>query len=140
MTAAVKTRLDKAVANKRITSAQEQKILERVSAGIKDLINATPPAKGQFPRMGHPASGITASAAVCGRRAAVPPSPAPRAARCVPGGAAARGPDCLNSRPASSADKLTPLSSSSHGFLIDGCCTGEAPENEIPRPLGSKPK
>ena len=53
MTAAVKTRLDKAVANKRITSAQEQKILERVSAGIKDLVNATPPAKGQFPRMGH---------------------------------------------------------------------------------------
>ena len=57
LTAAVKTRLDKAVANKRITAAQEQKILSRVSAGIKDLINATPPATGKLPRMGHPGFG-----------------------------------------------------------------------------------
>jgi hypothetical protein len=28
-----------------------------VSAGIKDLINATPPAKGKLPRMGHPGFG-----------------------------------------------------------------------------------
>jgi hypothetical protein len=53
LTAAVKQRLDKAVANNRITAAQEQKILGLVSAGIKDLINATPPARGALPRMGH---------------------------------------------------------------------------------------
>jgi transposase-like protein len=53
LTAAVKTRLDKAVANKRITSAQEQQILSRASAEIKDLISATPPPRGKLPRMGH---------------------------------------------------------------------------------------
>ena len=53
LTDAAKTRLDKAVANKRITADQEQKILSRLSGAIKDLVNATPPAKGQFPRMGH---------------------------------------------------------------------------------------
>ena len=35
ITAAVKTRLDKAVANKRLTAAQEQKILSGLSAGIE---------------------------------------------------------------------------------------------------------
>jgi hypothetical protein len=60
LTAAVKLRLDKAVAHKRITSAQEQKIMTRLSAGIKDLINASPPAKGQLPRLGHRAFGYHA--------------------------------------------------------------------------------
>jgi hypothetical protein len=47
ITAAIKTRLDKAVANKRITAAQEQKILSRLAQGADDLINRTPPKPGQ---------------------------------------------------------------------------------------------
>ena len=48
LTAAVNNRLDKLVANKRITAAREQMILSRVSARIKDLINVTPPAEGKL--------------------------------------------------------------------------------------------
>jgi hypothetical protein len=43
ITAAIKARLDKAVANKRLTATQEKKLLSRLSAGIDDLVNATPP-------------------------------------------------------------------------------------------------
>ena len=47
ITAAIKTRLDKAVAHKRITAAQEQKILTALSKGVDDLVNGTPPKPGQ---------------------------------------------------------------------------------------------
>ena len=43
ITAAAKTRLDKAVANKNLTAAQEQKILTQLSARMNDLVNNTPP-------------------------------------------------------------------------------------------------
>lgn len=43
MTASVKARLDKAVANKRITAAQEQRMLKGLTAGIDDMVNNTPP-------------------------------------------------------------------------------------------------
>jgi hypothetical protein len=49
ITAAIKARLDKAVTNKRITAAQEQKILSAISKGLGDLINRTPPKPGQLP-------------------------------------------------------------------------------------------
>ncbi|MGZ4254223.1 MAG: hypothetical protein ACXVR2_13325 [Solirubrobacteraceae bacterium] len=52
ITASVKTRLDKAVANKRITAAQEQKILKAMSAGIDDMVNNTPPKGARFARPG----------------------------------------------------------------------------------------
>lgn len=52
ITAAIKTRLDKAVANKRITAAQEQKILTGLSKRLDPLINATPPKPGQGPGFG----------------------------------------------------------------------------------------
>ena len=48
MTAAIKTRLDKAVANKRITAAQEQKMLKALSAGIDDAVNSAPPKGARF--------------------------------------------------------------------------------------------
>ena len=41
MTAAVKTRLDKAVAAKTITSAQEQQFLSRLSAMLNAIVNRT---------------------------------------------------------------------------------------------------
>jgi len=55
ITDAVKTRLDKAVANKRLTPAQEQKLLKALSAGIDDVVNNTPPKLGRFggPRFGY---------------------------------------------------------------------------------------
>jgi hypothetical protein len=43
ITAAAKTRLDKAVANKRITAAQEQQLLKGLSANLDDLVNNAPP-------------------------------------------------------------------------------------------------
>jgi hypothetical protein len=46
ITDAVKGKLDKAVANKRITTAQEQKILSSLSSRIDDVVNATPPKGG----------------------------------------------------------------------------------------------
>jgi hypothetical protein len=54
ITASVKARLDKAVANKRITSAQEQKLLKALSTGIDAMVNNTLP-KG--PRFGGPGPG-----------------------------------------------------------------------------------
>jgi hypothetical protein len=55
ITDAVKTRLDKAVANKRITAAQEQKLLKALSSGIDDVVTNTPPKLGRFggPRFGY---------------------------------------------------------------------------------------
>ena len=50
ITAAVKTRLDKAVADKRITADQEQKLLKAMSAGIDDIVKGTPPAGLRFAR------------------------------------------------------------------------------------------
>ena len=44
VTAAIKSRLDRAVAAKRITKAQEQKLLAVLSSRLHDLINRTPPA------------------------------------------------------------------------------------------------
>lgn len=44
VTAAIKSRLDRAVAAKRITKAQEQKLLAMLSSRLRDLINGTPPA------------------------------------------------------------------------------------------------
>jgi hypothetical protein len=52
ITSAVKTRLDKAVANKRITASQEQQILNGLSARINDLVNGTPPPIERFARPG----------------------------------------------------------------------------------------
>jgi uncharacterized coiled-coil protein SlyX len=52
ITAAAKTRLDKAVANKRLTAAQEQQMLKALSAHITDLVNDTPPPIGRFARPG----------------------------------------------------------------------------------------
>src|SRR5439155_919693 len=48
ITAAAKTHLDKAVANKRITAAQEQLLLKALSARINHLVNNTPPKLGRF--------------------------------------------------------------------------------------------
>jgi hypothetical protein len=58
MTAALKKRLDTAVANKRITAAQEQQLLGRLSSRIGDLINGTLPKNGGpgpwlHPGLGH---------------------------------------------------------------------------------------
>ncbi|MBV9337869.1 MAG: hypothetical protein JO243_18445 [Solirubrobacterales bacterium] len=44
VTAAIKSRLDRAVAAKRITKGQEQKLLAVLSSRLHDLINGTPPA------------------------------------------------------------------------------------------------
>ncbi len=52
ISASVKARLDKAVANKRITAAQEQKILKAMSAGIDDMVNNTSPKGARFARPG----------------------------------------------------------------------------------------
>jgi hypothetical protein len=52
ITASIKARLDKAVANKRITADQEQKILKAMSAGIDDMVNNTPPKGARFARPG----------------------------------------------------------------------------------------
>jgi hypothetical protein len=59
LTSAIKARLDRAVANKRITAAQEQKLLSRLSGRIGDLINRTPPklGKGVHPGVGPRAFG-----------------------------------------------------------------------------------
>ena len=50
----MKARLDKAVAKKRITSAQEQKLLKALSTGIDAMVNIPAP-KG--PRFGGPGPG-----------------------------------------------------------------------------------
>jgi hypothetical protein len=80
ITAAFKTRLDKAVANKRITAAQEQKLLSRLSKRVGDLINATPPRPGQGPRgfgpRGFGYHGFRGGFARPGSFAPVPPPPA----------------------------------------------------------------
>ena len=73
MTAAAKTKLDKLVANKTITAAQEQKLLSRLSARIDEQVNA----KGFLPRRAFrrfPYGGIPAP-----KNAPVPPAyqPAP---------------------------------------------------------------
>lgn len=52
ITSAVKTRLDKAVANKRITAAEEQQMLRALSAHISDLVNGTPPKIARLARPG----------------------------------------------------------------------------------------
>jgi hypothetical protein len=59
LTSAIKARLDKAVANQRITAAQEQKLLSRLSGRIGDLINRTPPklGNGMHPGLGPRAFG-----------------------------------------------------------------------------------
>ena len=44
MTAAVKTRLDKLVAYKMLTAAQEQQVLSRLSARVANEVNAEGPA------------------------------------------------------------------------------------------------
>jgi hypothetical protein len=52
ITTAIKSRLDRAVAANRITKAQEQRLLARLSGSLRYLINATPPAFG--PRSQRP--------------------------------------------------------------------------------------
>ena len=54
ITASVKARLDKAVAKKRITSAQEQKLLKALSTGIDAMVNVPAP---RGPRFGGPGPG-----------------------------------------------------------------------------------
>jgi hypothetical protein len=53
ITAAAKAELDKAVANKRITSAQEQEALSRLAARIKNVVNGTGPRFGPRSWFGH---------------------------------------------------------------------------------------
>ncbi|MGZ4303296.1 MAG: hypothetical protein ACXVSL_00300 [Solirubrobacteraceae bacterium] len=48
ITDAVRTRLDKAVANKRITAAQEQQMLKALSARMNDLVTNAPPGPARF--------------------------------------------------------------------------------------------
>jgi hypothetical protein len=78
ITASVKARLDKAVANKRITSAQEQKLLMGLSTGIDAMVNGTPPIGPRFAR-----PGLGYQRAFKGRFARpgsfTPPAPAPGA-------------------------------------------------------------
>ena len=69
MTKAMKTRLDRVVANKMLTSAQEQKILSRLSAAVATIVNqkgapflrpglrfhkGAPPAPGAAPMQNMP--------------------------------------------------------------------------------------
>jgi hypothetical protein len=83
LTAALKQRLDKAVANKRITAAQEQKLLSRLSSRIGDLINRTlpqglGPGHGAFGYRFHDGSGRSGSfVPPAGGPAALPGTPAP---------------------------------------------------------------
>jgi hypothetical protein len=78
ITASIKARLDKAVANKRITSAQEQKLLMGLSTGIDAMVNGTPPIGPRFAR-----PGLGYQRAFKGRFARpgsfTPPAPAPGA-------------------------------------------------------------
>jgi hypothetical protein len=53
ITAAAKAELDKAVANKRITSAQEQKALSRLAARIRNVVSGTRPRFGPRSWFGH---------------------------------------------------------------------------------------
>ncbi len=88
MTAALKQRLDTAVANKRITAAQEQKLLSQLSSRISDLINRTPPKNAgpwTHPGFGHGGFGYGLHGKRAGRfvpppaggPAALPTAPAP---------------------------------------------------------------
>jgi hypothetical protein len=52
ISASIKARLDKAVANKKLTSAQEQKLLKALSAGIDAMVTGTPPIGPRFARPG----------------------------------------------------------------------------------------
>jgi hypothetical protein len=52
LSAAAKTKLDKLVAGKVITSAQEQQAISRLSAAIADVVNGHPPGPGLGPRRG----------------------------------------------------------------------------------------
>jgi uncharacterized coiled-coil protein SlyX len=77
ITDAVKTRLDKAVANKRITAAQEQEMLKALSARMNDLVNNAPP---RLARFGAPGFGyhkaFRGGFARPGSLVPVPPAPA----------------------------------------------------------------
>ncbi len=96
MTAALKQRLDKAVANKRITASQEQKLLSRLSSRIGDLINRTPPKgarrRGPTRRIGHRprSSGMASVVGTLPGRLAQPPAAAAR--RLLPTAPAPAGP------------------------------------------------
>ena len=122
ITASVKARLDKAVANKRITSAQEQKLLKALSTGIDAMVNSTR-AEGSALRRTRTRVSEGFQGPLPAARELYPCSARARSARA--GSACARRPVRLSSRRLQRY-KLTRLSSSSHGFLIDGCCTGEA--------------
>jgi AraC-like DNA-binding protein len=79
LTAAAKTRLDKLVANKTITAAQEQKLLRRLSARIDAQVNAKGfPPRRAF-RLFHGGGGLGPKSAPAPKGAPVPPAyqPAP---------------------------------------------------------------
>ena len=77
ITSAVKTRLDKAVANKHITAAEEQQMLKALSARIGDLVNGNPPMIERFarPRFGYHKA-FRGGFARPGSLVPAPPSPA----------------------------------------------------------------
>jgi hypothetical protein len=80
---AIKARLDKAVADKRITAAQEQKVLSGLSARIADLVSRTGPPKNEGPRFGPRGfgyHGLRGGFARPGSFAPAPPPPAGPAA------------------------------------------------------------
>jgi hypothetical protein len=54
ITAAIKSRLDQGVAARRITKAQEQQLLQRLSSRLGDLINRTPMRPPPGPPWPHP--------------------------------------------------------------------------------------
>jgi hypothetical protein len=79
ITAAVKARLDTAVASNRITAAREQKALSGLSAMIHDLVNHPLPPEGQGPGFGPRAfgyHGFRGGLARPGSFAPAPPAPA----------------------------------------------------------------
>lgn len=76
ITAQIKARLDKAVANKRITATQEQKLLSGLSAKIGDLINGTPPERARFGARGFGYHEFRGGFARPGSFAPAPPPPA----------------------------------------------------------------
>jgi hypothetical protein len=78
MTASIKTKLDKAVAAKMLTSAQEQRILQAFSARLDELIQRTPQARGgrPFVRPGMRLFPLFGAAAKPGPAVPVPAGPA----------------------------------------------------------------
>jgi hypothetical protein len=89
LTGALQQRLDKAVAKKRITAAQELKLLSRLSSRVGDLINRTLPKDPGVPGMGHGAFGYRFHGGSGQKGRFMPPGGGPAA---LPGAPAPGGP------------------------------------------------